>query len=167
MANTYLQLISLIGVFYLVNKDNHLIAYFKMRKQSLLSYLAFNNYESMKLNINYKQSGKTLLYAAIFYLILFFISTFMMGKDEQNKRNIDPYDTQVFASRPESFVDMFREDVEKESKFYFYLIFKFSEETFIRKRRLKKLIKTIVYLLILIYKNKKYKNMNFICFKSH
>ncbi len=32
MANTYLQLISLIGVFYLVNKDNHLIAYFKMRK---------------------------------------------------------------------------------------------------------------------------------------
>ena len=50
MANTYLQLISLIGVFYLVNKDNHLIANFKMKKQSLLSYLAFNNYESMKLN---------------------------------------------------------------------------------------------------------------------
>ena len=66
MANTYLQLISLIGVFYLVNKDNHLIAYFKMRKQSLLSYLAFNNYESMKLNINtYNQSGKRLLYTTI------------------------------------------------------------------------------------------------------
>ena len=32
MANTYLQLISLIGVFYLVNKDNHLIANFKMQK---------------------------------------------------------------------------------------------------------------------------------------
>ena len=117
MANTYLQLISLIGVFYLVNKDNHLIANFKIKKQSLLSYLAFNNYESMKLNLNYNQSGKTLLYAAIFYLILFLISTFMMGKEE-NKGEIDPYETQVFVSRPENFVDMFRDDVNKESNFF-------------------------------------------------
>ena len=37
-----------------------------MNIQSLLSYFAFNNYESMKLNINtYNQSGKRLLYTTI------------------------------------------------------------------------------------------------------
>ena len=81
----------------------------------------------MKLNINtYNQSGKTLMYAAIFYFFLFIIS-FFMG-NETNEKNNDPYENYPFASRAESFVDMFKDDIDKESNLIFLIII--SETTF-------------------------------------
>jgi hypothetical protein len=82
----------------------------------------------MKLNINNcNQSGKTLLYAAIFYFFLFIISSFM--GNEKKEINNDSYQNYPFSSRAESFVDMFRDDIDKESKIYFFL-FIISETTF-------------------------------------
>ena len=93
-----------------------------------MSYFAFNNYESMKLNINNcNQSGKTLLYAAIFYFFLFIIASFM--GNEKKEINNDSYQNYPFSSRAESFVDMFRDEIDKESKIYFFL-FIISETTF-------------------------------------
>ena len=85
-----------------------------------MSYFAFNNYEPMKLNINnYNQRGKTLLYAALFYFFLFIVASFM-GNDKKEIKK-DPYENYPFGSRAESFVDMFRDDIDKESK-YIYLL---------------------------------------------
>ena len=93
-----------------------------MNIQSLLSYFAFNNYESMKLNINtYNQSGKTLLYSAIFYLFVFLYSTFIM-ESERNEKNIDPYEYQTLQSNAENYVDMFRVEQENESNILFLII---------------------------------------------
>ena len=43
-----------------------------------------------------------------------------MGNDKKEIKK-DPYENYPFSSRAESFVDMFRDDIDKESKYIFLL----------------------------------------------
>ena len=59
-----------------------------------MSFFFFNNYETMKLNPKtFNKTGYTLLYAAIFYFVLFIFASFFLGNsekiDEINNRNIN------------------------------------------------------------------------------
>ena len=65
-------------------------------------------------------------YMQQFYFFLFIIATFM--GNEKKEINNDSYQNYPFSSRAESFVDMFRDEIDKESKYIFYLII--SETTF-------------------------------------
>ena len=49
--------------------------------------------------------------------------------NEKKEINNDSYQNYPFSSRAESFVDMFRDEIDKESKIYFFL-FIISETTF-------------------------------------
>jgi sulfur relay (sulfurtransferase) DsrF/TusC family protein len=74
MAFLYLQVLSFIGVVYL----------------AILSFFAFNNYESLHLDKkNYINIGFTLFYGALFYFILFLFSSYIQWRNFKNNVNVN------------------------------------------------------------------------------